>query len=319
MTRVEITVGLLAIVASIFIIALVGLGEPARMPKAEAGYKQRHAETGALLFDQYCGNCHGQNAMGGVCPPLNEKSGLYGGDIAEGVAWRLEQLGWDRNGANEYIQSTISSGRTVSTRPGQYPGNRIEGAGNVMAMPAWSQRAGGPLRDDQIADIATYLTNFRKAIPSDPAEAVKVVGTPPPTPATTGAGATGAVTATTGAAAVPTPSVDLTKGDATKGAALFKSATCMACHALPGVSEAKVGPAMTGLLARATTEIAGPQFTGKAKTVEEYVYESVRNPNAYVVPAFAVNGKSPMVVFGTDRLSDQDIADLIAYLKQAGG
>jgi mono/diheme cytochrome c family protein len=320
MTRVEITVGLLAVVASIFIIALVGLGEPARMPKAETGFQQRRAETGALLFDQYCGNCHGQNAGGGMCPPLNETSGLYGGDIGEGVAWRLEELGWDRNGASEYIVSTIASGRTISTRPGQYPGNRVEGAGPVMAMPAWSQRAGGPLRDDQIADIATYLTNFRKAIPDDPAAALKVVGTPPPT-AVPAAGATGAVTSTTGVTATLAlaPSVDLTAGDATKGEALFKSATCVACHALPGVSEAKVGPNMAGLFARAGTEITGSAYQGQAKTAEEYIYESIRNPNAFVVEAFAVNGKSPMVLFGPERLSDQDIADLIAYLKQAGG
>ena len=314
MTRVEITVGLLAVVASIFIIALIGLGEPARMPRAEAGFKQRKAENGALLYDQYCANCHGQNGIGGVCPPLDATSGLYGGDVGEGIAWRLEQLGWDRNGAYEFIVSTIASGRTLSTRPVQYPGNRVEGAGDVMAMPAWAQRAGGPLRDDQIADIATYLTNFRKAIPDDPAEAVKVVGTPPPT-AAPAAGATGAITAT----AVLTSTVDLTTGDAAKGEALFKSATCMACHALPGVSEAVVGPSMVGLLARAGTEITGAAYTGQAKTVEDYVYESIRNPNAFVAAGFGVNGRSTMVQFGPERLSDQDIADLIAYLKQAGG
>lgn len=313
MTRVEITLGLLAIMGAIAITALVGLGEPSRMADAEVGYKMRKVEAGAQMFDQYCANCHGTNAAGGQCPPLNQLSGLYGGDVGEGIAWRLEELGWDRTDPYGYLYSTIARGVPISTRPEQYAGNRKEpvpGGKWDMAMPAWSQRNGGPLRDDQIESLATYLANFKEYIPADPTEAVKVVGTPPPTVAAAPAGTP---------TPLPTPSVDLTAGDAAAGEALFVSGTCIACHALPGVSEAKVGPTMVGLGARLDSTIAAPGYTGQAKTGEEYVYESIRNPNGHIVEGFAVNGKSSMIQFGAERLSDQAIADLIAYLKAAGG
>ena len=174
MTRVEITVGLLAILGAIAITALIGLGEPVRMPRAEVGYKMRKAESGAQMFEQYCSNCHGPNAVGAICPPLDETSGLYGGDLGPGVAWRLEQLGWDRQLAFEYVVSTISRGVPISTRPNQYPGNRNAENPNDMAMPAWAQIYGGPLRPDQVTDLATYLTNFRENIPNDIEEAKAV-------------------------------------------------------------------------------------------------------------------------------------------------
>jgi mono/diheme cytochrome c family protein len=283
------------------------------MSTAEVGYKMRKVEAGAQMFDQYCANCHGTNAAGGQCPPLNQTSGLYGGEVGEGVAWRLEQLGWDRAQPYEYLVSTISRGMPVSTRPEQYPGNRKEpvpGAKWQMAMPAWSQRYGGPLRDDQIDSLATYLANFKEYIPTDPTAAVKVVGTPPPTVA---AAVSGTPTP------LPTPSVSLVAGDAAKGQDLFKTATCNACHALPGVSEMTVGPSMVGIGTRIGQRITAPGYTGVAKTGEEYVYESVRSPHAFIVENYAVNGKSPMIQFPAERVSDQDIADLIAYLKQAGG
>jgi mono/diheme cytochrome c family protein len=310
MTRVEITVGLLAILGTVGIVALVGLGEPARMPTAELGFTMRKVESGAQLYDQYCSSCHGQNAAGGVCPPLNETSGLYGGDVGEGVAWRLEELGWDPRAPYEYVVSAIASGRSVSTRPEQYPGNRIEGAGPVMAMPAWSQRSGGPLRDDQVYDIAAYLTNFREFIPDDVEEAKKVVGEAPAPVATASLAASEPVTVTLA------PTVELTAGDVARGEALFVSATCVACHALPGVGEAIVGPSQVGLFGRIDALLASTDYAGLADTPELYVYESLRAPNAHVVPEFAVNGRSSMVAFGPERLSDQDIADLIAYLRQ---
>lgn len=311
MTRVEITVGLLAILASVGIIALIGLGEPTRMPETELGYAKRKVESGAQMYAQYCANCHGENGAGGMCPPLDQTSGLYGGDVGEGVAWRLEELGWDPRTPFEYVISAIASGRSISTRPDIYPGNRVEGAGPVMAMPAWSQRSGGPLRDDQVYDIAAYLTNFREYIPDDVEEAKKVVGSPPPAPV-----ATATVAASAPITVTLAPEVDLTVGDAANGEALFVSATCVACHALPGVSEATVGPSQVGLLARAAAVLGAADYRGLADSAELYIYESLRAPSAHVVPEFAVNGRSSMVTFGPERLSDQDIADLIAYLRQ---
>ncbi|MCB0215318.1 MAG: c-type cytochrome [Caldilineae bacterium] len=173
-TRVEITLGLLSLLGVIAITALVGVGEfgdNGRMLRAEVGYDSRSVESGAQMFNQYCAPCHGINAAGLNCPTLDETSGLHGGDLAEGVAWRLEEVNWNRNDPYGYVFSTIAAGRTLSTRPDRYPAQDPKN----MAMPAWSQHYGGPLREDQIKDIANYVVNFRSYFPetSDPEAGVK--------------------------------------------------------------------------------------------------------------------------------------------------
>jgi cytochrome c553 len=217
MTRVEITLGLLAIMATIAFTALIGLREPERMARTSRGWEVRSVESGAQLFDRYCANCHGANASGLNCPPLDELSGLHGGDLGPGVAWRLEELGWDRGQTYEYVYSVISSGRTISTRPDQYKGNRVSpeppGPGTPtpaatsalpMAMPAWAEEYGGPLRPDQIRDLAMYIAAFRTDFPAaeEPdalSKALKQVAASRPKPA---------------AEAAPSPTVELIPGTA---------------------------------------------------------------------------------------------------------
>ena len=162
MTRVDITLGLLAVVGTIALIALIGLGEEERMSRADRGYDMRSVETGAQMFNQYCMNCHGVNGAGLNCPPLNETSGLHAGDLGPGVAWRLEELHWDRTDVFGYVYSTIAAGRTISTRPDRYRGLSPD----IMQMPAWSQKYNGPLRDDQVMDLANYVVNFREFFPA---------------------------------------------------------------------------------------------------------------------------------------------------------
>lgn len=167
MSRFDITLGLLGMLGAITVIALVGIGEAARMPAAASGFASRKVENGAVLFAQSCAACHGRNASGGVCPPLDATSGLHGGDIGEGVAWRLEELGWDVRMGHEYVYGVIAAGRSVSTRPDRYPGNRTAASPDAMAMPAWSAQYGGPLRADQIEDLSAYIVAFRDAIADD--------------------------------------------------------------------------------------------------------------------------------------------------------
>lgn len=199
MSRVEITLGLLAIVATVAIIALIGAGEPARMETDSRGWAVRSVESGAYMFDQYCASCHGVNASGGICPPLDATSGLHGGDLGQGVAWRLEELGWDPQQPYEYLYAVIASGRNVSTRPELYPGNRTADAPAEMAMPPWSQEFGGPLRPDQVHDLTSYLVSFRSAIPEDATARPAPSATPTERPvlaATATLTDTGTVTAT---------------------------------------------------------------------------------------------------------------------------
>ena len=62
--------------------------------------------------------------------------------------------------------------------------------------------------------------------------------------------------------------------------------------------------------------ISNPAYTGKARTPEEYIRESIENPNAYVVPGptFSAAGKSIMPAIYHDMLKPADIDHLVAYL-----
>ena len=181
MTRIEITLGLLATIGAILVMALIGANEDTRMAEATRGFQVRSVERGAKLFDGQCALCHGPNAGGGKCPPLNQLSGLHGGSIGPGIAWRLEEMGWERTMLFEYVVNVVSNGRNASTRPWQFKGNRGVGphTENVMAMPPFAQANNGPLRPDQIRDIANYIVAFQDYLPTDPKEAKAFVDAVP--------------------------------------------------------------------------------------------------------------------------------------------
>lgn len=106
-------------------------------------------------------------------------------------------------------------------------------------------------------------------------------------------------------ASEPTP-----VGNAANGETLFTQSTigannapgCITCHSLePDV--VIVGPSQAGLATRAATRVQG-------QTAEEYIRNSIMDPNAYVVDGF-----TPGVMYqhyATDLTPDQ-INDIIAY------
>lgn len=97
----------------------------------------------------------------------------------------------------------------------------------------------------------------------------------------------------------------LPPGQASAGEQIFSGAGgCVACHSLQaGVT--LVGPSLEGIGARAGTQ--RPDYPPDA-----YLYQSITNPNAFVVQGFQA-GIMPQT-FG-DLLSDQQLADVIAFLK----
>jgi cytochrome c2 len=101
----------------------------------------------------------------------------------------------------------------------------------------------------------------------------------------------------------PTGSPIALVGDVEAGEAL--AAQCLACHSIDGSQ--MVGPTWLGLygheveLEDGTTVIAD----------EAYLFESIKDPNAKVVKGFPAGAMPP---YGT-ILSDQDIADLVAFIK----
>ncbi len=87
--------------------------------------------------------------------------------------------------------------------------------------------------------------------------------------------------------------------------------TCNACHTIPGVPGAVgiVGPNLANIGANAATRIAG-------YSAEQYLHESIVNPNAFVAPqcpfGSCTAGSMPATLAQT--LSGDEIETLISYL-----
>jgi sulfur-oxidizing protein SoxX len=98
-------------------------------------------------------------------------------------------------------------------------------------------------------------------------------------------------------------------GDAAAGEELFAQSSigsqpgCTTCHSLEaGVT--LVGPSLAGVGAEAGTRVSG-------QSAEEYLQQSIVEPNAHVVQGFA-EGIMP-AGYG-DALTQQQLDDLVAYL-----
>ena len=68
---------------------------------------------------------------------------------------------------------------------------------------------------------------------------------------------------------------------------LFMKAGCSVCHTIPGIQGAagRVGPQLV-LGTTGPQRLADPRYRGRAKTVRDYITESVLEPGAYVVSGY---------------------------------
>lgn len=278
MTRIqiEISLGIILVLITSSLILVYGFNENNRMAEFEDAQLARSIEVGAELFEAQCSRCHGTQGLGipGVCPPLNDR---YFFDD------RLAEVGWSGT-LEDYIVATASSGRLTSTRPQLFAG------GGIPAMPSFSDRFAGPLREDQIRSIADFIMNWEET-----AELVEA-----------------AQPAAPGEAVGTDINVQLPEGDPAAGEALALSQACTVCHI-----DAPTGPAwlptadQPGIGDRAAERIADPTYTGAASTPEQYLLESIVDTNVYIVDGFTANVMPP--TYGTN-LTSQNVADLIAYL-----
>lgn len=71
--------------------------------------------------------------------------------------------------------------------------------------------------------------------------------------------------------------------------AAFQKGGCVACHVIPGVPGAvgTIGPDLTGIAALAEEHMQSSSYTGKAKTVDEYILEGILEPSAFLAPGCA--------------------------------
>lgn len=95
---------------------------------------------------------------------------------------------------------------------------------------------------------------------------------------------------------------------------IFMKAGCVACHTIPGIEGAvgKVGPLLTEG-SNAPKRLKDPAYKGNAKSVREYITESILTPSMYVVKDFPDN-QMPKD-FGK-KLSAGAVNKVVDYLSQ---
>ncbi len=95
---------------------------------------------------------------------------------------------------------------------------------------------------------------------------------------------------------------------------IFAKAQCVVCHTIPGIPGAMgtVGPKLVEGT-NAPLRIKSPDYKGNAKSVREYIMESVVSPSTYVVKPFPDNVMPK--VFG-QKLSAGALNKIIDYLSQ---
>ena len=270
----RILLGTLAIVAVAGLLGMIALRERDRMAGFTQAYHARQIEVGAALFENNCRTCHGPQGQGidGVAPAINAAD-LFNGQ-------RLAAIGYIGT-VEDYVRGVVAAGRPIPSAGTNYP-NR---------MPTWSQRYGGPLREDQVDSLAAFIMNWEE----------QATGGAVSTPA-----APGEVVGTDIALTLP-------EGNADSGQALAETLGCAGCHL-----QSTVGPAwqaegtQPGVGGRAADRFTQPDYTGQATTADQYLFESIVSPGAYLVPGF---GQGIMPGNYGGRLSKQDLADLIAYLR----
>ncbi len=354
----RILVGTVSFLAIMAIVGWIAINEGGRMAAFERQYSARSIERGAGLFANNCSTCHGVDGRGvvGRAPGLNSPY-LFGHDfLAElnaeqaqlesernnasttaerlteiearlteieaekqviinqintalantGGSYnpenpsRLTNLGWG-GGLYNFVYTTLVHGRPTSSAYWPQP------------MAAWAQTAGGPLRNDQLADLTNYILNWDKGddwtledlyavrqFPIVPADPTTIV-------------ASDVETVGTDAAAI-VAELGNYQGDPQNGMALYTGAlACAGCHL-----NASVAPLTEGTWTRVNeARLADPavQALGITDGVH-YLVDSIVAPNDYVVSGYPA-GIMPQN-FG-DRLSYQDMADLIAYLQSQDG
>ncbi len=347
----RIFVGILAFLAIMVLVGWIAINEGARMVAFEDQFMARSIERGASQFSALCSTCHGIDGRGivGRAPALNSPY-LFGhnyladvdrqisaltaekstdGTSAERIAAidvelaalgaertsiiaslqpaidkgydpenpsRLRNLGWSSS-LHAFVTTTLISGRPVSASYWPQP------------MAAWSQTAGGPLRMDQIDDLVNYVLNWDKGsqwsvedanavnqfpiVPVDPSTVVMTGGDP--------------VVGTGSDIATLTENLATVTGDPQSGQTLYNGAlACSGCHL-----NAAVAPPTEGTWTRVNeVRLLDPANAGL--TGEQFLANSIIHPGAYVSPGYP-DGVMPQN-FG-DRLTYQNLADLIAYLK----
>ncbi len=272
---------------------------------------------GQLFADLGCAGCHRSDGAG-VGPSLENVFGTEQ-PLADGSVALADE---------SFLAESILN-----------PGAKIV-AGYGPVMPAYE----GQLSEDQVNQLIAYIKSLSSAgaaggatdggatagpeataAPGATAEATAEAATTatsaPAATATTAPTATSAATATAAATATSAPAATATSapdGDndaddqafdaalAAQGEQLFVSLGCVGCHNPAGGG---VGPSLVGIYNQPQPLVGG----GSAVADEAYLIESILNAQAKVV-----DGYQPIMPAYQGQLSDEQVRQLVEYIKSQG-
>jgi mono/diheme cytochrome c family protein len=216
-------------------------------------------------------------------PPINNlPTTLQEQGRLEGPTGITAKYGTVRN----FVDATITSG--------------VKGT----AMPRWSNRLGGPLRDDQIRNIAFYVSKWW-ATP----------GNTNPNITGDAAGVAANFKATAQAAALAQAASDTPVG---RGQAIF-TAQCAACHSLNDKDSGIPAPGLGGMFTPEGTAAFGTQLPNGKPVDPANFFEWVKLGGAAfkaqeIQPA---SGHGPYIIEAMPpfpTLTDEQLADLLAFI-----
>ena len=97
---------------------------------------------------------------------------------------------------------------------------------------------------------------------------------------------------------------------------IFTRAGCAVCHTVPGIpgADGRVGPPLL-LGTTGPTRLADPAYRGHAKTVHDYVIESVLEPGVFVVQGYPAG---TMPIWYGAKLSALALEKISSYLERQG-
>jgi mono/diheme cytochrome c family protein len=186
----------------------------------------------------------------------------------------MVEMGW-KGTKHDYILTTISAGRNV--------------------MPTWHEQFGGPLRNDQVENVANFVLNFESeelcAAPvvtyEWPELAEEFLAGPDVTP----------------------------PGDPARGTELFTvTYGCSACHGtLDGATPAAIGPSLVDIETTGAERVEGMDAL-------QYVYHSILYPSDHIAPDCptgpCAGPPSAMPATFASRMGEnpQDMADILAAI-----
>jgi copper-containing nitrite reductase len=100
--------------------------------------------------------------------------------------------------------------------------------------------------------------------------------------------------------------------------AAFQKGTCGSCHEIPGIPNAVgvVAPSLADAKMTAEEHIADAAYTGAATTSEEYLHESILEPNLFIAPKCPTGACVPDVMPATlaESLTTDEINAIVTYL-----